>query len=83
MTGYNPKSQKIHAEKDGKQENKKKWKWKRFPKPDKRVGEKLWSIFLDSFFTAADPEVLSCTGQFINKEVGTRLKLVLKPNVWL
>ena len=27
MTGYNPKSQKkIHAEKDGKQENKKKWK---------------------------------------------------------
>ena len=27
MTGYNIQSEKIHAEKDRKQENKKKWKW--------------------------------------------------------
>ena len=27
MTGYNKKLQKVHAEKDRKQENRKKWKW--------------------------------------------------------
>ena len=36
-----------------------------------------------TFFYTADPKFLSCMGQFFNKEGGTRLKLVLKLNVWL
>ena len=36
-----------------------------------------------TFFYAADPDILSCMGQFFNKEGGTRLKLVLQPNFWL
>ena len=35
------------------------------------------------FLCAADPKILSCIGQFFNKEGGTRLKLVLQPNFLL
>ena len=35
------------------------------------------------FFYAADPEILSCTSQFFNKEGEKGLKLVLQPNFLL
>ena len=42
MTGYNIQSQKIQAEKDKKQEKKKKGKWYRFPKPYKNCCQYYW-----------------------------------------
>ena len=80
MTGYNIQPQKIYAEKDRKQENKKKWKC--FPKPYKNCCPSFWDKYI-IFFCAADPEILSCMGQFFNKEGGKRLKLVMQPNFWL
>ena len=82
MTGYNAKSQKVHAAKDRKQEKKSR---------NGNVFQNLITFFVNIFgkksyrffFYAADPEILSFMGQLFNKAGGTRLKLVLQPNFWL
>ena len=61
MTGYSTESQKNHAEKDRKQENKKKVEMVTFSK----TSYKLLSIFLEKKKIknyAADPKILSCMG---------------------
>ena len=81
MTGYSIQSQKIHAEKDRKQENNKYGNGNVFQNLIKIIvnlyGEKLL------LFYAAESEILTCMGQFFKKEGETRLKLVLQPNFWL
>ena len=54
-----------------------------FTKTHENCCQSFWGKKLSIFFNAADPEILSCLGQFFNKEGGKRLKLVLQPNFWL
>ena len=63
MTGYNIQSQKIHAEKDRKQEIRRSENGNVFQNLIK-IGVNLFGEKIYYFFYAADPEILSCMGQF-------------------
>ena len=82
ITGYNTKSQKIHAEKDRKEKIRKSGNVNVFQNLIKIVVN-LFGKKVDIFLYTADPEILSYMRQFFNKEGGTRLKLFLQPNFWL